>query len=53
MEKKYGGKMKKLEEKELSMIVGGGTKVWFFLGGLGVLLSGLFAGIFNPLKCNN
>ncbi len=43
----------KLNNNELENIKGGGATFWMVLGGIGILILGIFDGYRNPLKCNN
>lgn len=45
--------MEKLKNDELKNIEGGGTTFWLILGGIGLLILGIFDGYQNPNKCNN
>ncbi len=37
--------------ESLSEVKGGGKTLWFILGGIGVLISGIVAGFVNPYTC--
>ena len=50
---KEWGSLKKLNNYELKNIKGGGATFWMVLGGIGLLILGIFDGYRNPLKCNN
>lgn len=43
----------KLSNNELEKIQGGGSTLWMILGGIAILVLGIFDGYRNPLKCNN
>lgn len=44
--------MKKLDEKELLDVTGGGYGLGLLFGGLVVIISGIIDGYLRPLKCH-
>ncbi len=45
--------MENLKKSQLANIKGGGYTFWLILGGIGLLILGIFDGYQNPNKCNN
>lgn len=52
--KRFGGKMREIEERELEKVRGGGTSPWIGLGigALVIFIIGVIDGYTRPLPCN-